>query len=224
METKVTEHYFKFGGDKYFRQNAHNVDIGSYGEKKDPVGANAYLDVQAKVKADYLASRVRYNTTADIDWGQTTKGEVEAEGALKFFGIGGEAAVNASYEKIKSAKLKVMNFAISEGPLKTMLNQEANAARNFLAEEGNDGRIVSEVWILAEGELVEHFKTSGSISVAVDAVTKSLDVTAKGGKEGTATIRIDPGTTFAYKMHKVKDWNKGKTQIEDLEADWKGVG
>ena len=38
METKVTEHYFKYGGNQYFRENAHNVDLASYGEKKDPVG------------------------------------------------------------------------------------------------------------------------------------------------------------------------------------------
>jgi hypothetical protein len=29
---------------------------------------------------------------------------------------------------------------------------------------------------------------------------------------------------FAYKLHKVKDWNKDKTRIENLEADWKGIG
>jgi hypothetical protein len=224
METKVTEHYFKYGGNQYFRENAHNVDLASYGEKKDPVGATAYLDVQNKVKAEDVAKRAKYNTTAEIDWNQTSKVDVGANGFLKFFGLGGEAAVSTSYEKAKSAKLKLINFAIDEGPLKMMLNNDADGARKYLAEEGNDGRIASEVWILAEGKLAEHFATSGSISVSVDAGTKGLDVTAKGGKEGTQTIRIDAGATFAYKLHKVKDWNKGKTQIENLEADWKGMG
>jgi hypothetical protein len=223
METKITEHFFEYGGAKYFRENAHNVDLGSYGEKKDPVGARAYLDVQSNVKSEHLASRVKYNTTAVVNWNKTTKGEVQVNGSLKYFGIGAKTAVSGSFEKVKSANLKLVNFAIHEGPLKTMLNKDAVGARNFLAEEGNDGRIVSEAWYLMEGELAEHFETSASISASVDASAKSLTVTASGGKLGSQTITIAGGATFAYKLHKVKDWNKGKTQIEGMEADWKGM-
>jgi hypothetical protein len=224
METKITKHFFEYGGNKYFRENAHNVDLGSYGEKKDPVGARAYLDVQSNVKSEHLASRVKYNTTVDINWNQTNKGDVEVNGFLKFFGLGANAAVSGSFEKAKSANLKLVNFAIHEGPLKVMLNKDANGARKFLAEEGNDGRIVSEAWYLMEGELAEHFKTAGSISASGDAGAKGLAVTASGGKHGSQTITIEEGATFAYKLHKVKDWDKGKTQIEQLEADWKGMG
>jgi hypothetical protein len=49
-----------------------------------------------------------------------------------------------------------------------------------------------------------------------------LSVTVTGGKHGSQTVTLSKGTTFAYKLHKVKDWNKGKTQIENLEADYKG--
>ena len=102
-----------------------------------------------------------------------------------------------------------------------MLNKDANGARNYLADEGNDGRIVSEVWIVLEAELAEHFETSGSLLAS--AKDSDLKVTAKGGKHGTQTITLSAGTTFAYKLHKVKKWNKGKTQIEDMEADYKGM-
>ena len=222
METKITEHYFEFGGVKYFRENAHNVEIGSYGEKKDPIGPKAHLDVQNKVKSEHLINRVKYNTHTNTNWNETTKAEVEAEGVLKFFSLGKEAAVNATYEKAKDAKLELVNFAIDEGPLKAMLNKDADGARNYLADEGNDGRIVSEVWIVLDAELSEHFATYGSISASVHAAGSSLSVTVTGGKHGSQTVTLSKGTTFAYKLHKVKDWNKGKTQTENLEADYKG--
>jgi hypothetical protein len=51
----------------------------------------------------------------------------------------------------------------------------------------------------------------------------SADITASGGTEGTQTITISKGTTFAYLLFKVKDWNSGKTQILDLEDDSVGL-
>jgi hypothetical protein len=222
MAVKITEYYFEFGGVKYFRENAHNVEMGSYGEKKDPLGPKAHLDVQNKVNSEYLESRVKYNTETNINWNETTKAEVEAEGILKFFSLGKEGTVNATYEEAKEARLDLVNFAIDEGPLQAMLNKEANAARNYLADCGNDGRIVSEVWIVVDAELGEHFATYGSSSAAVHAAGSSLSITVSGGKHGAQTVTLSKGTTFAYKLHKVKDWNKGKTQIEDLEADYKG--
>lgn len=222
MATKITEHYFEFGTVKYFRGKAENVEIASYGERKDPIGPRSYLEVQNKVKSEYLEGRVRYITTTEVDWEDATAAEVEVNGVLKYFSLAVKLAANGSYEKAKSAKLKLTKFAIDEGRLQTMLNQDAGGARNYLADEGADGRIVSEVWVAMEAELSEHFSTSGSISVSANAVGSGLDVTAEGGKHGSQTVTLSKGTTFAYKLHKVKDWNKGKTQIEDMEADYKG--
>ncbi len=102
-----------------------------------------------------------------------------------------------------------------------MLNNDANIAHNCLANEGKDGRIVSEIWVVMEAELAEHFETSGGLMVSAKAA--DLNVTANGGRHGTQTITLSSGTTFAYKLHKVKDWNKGKTRINDIVLVWGGV-
>jgi hypothetical protein len=62
--------------------------------------------------------------------------------------------------KAKSASLDLVKFAIDEGPLKTMLNNDASGARNFLRDEGSDGRIVAEIWVVMEAKLAAHFQTS----------------------------------------------------------------
>lgn len=222
MATKITDNYFEFGVNKYYRGNAHLVEIGTYGEKKDPIGAKAYIDPQNKVKREHLVNRVSKGQPVSVNWSQTTKAELEVNGPIKVFCLNASLAVTFSYEKIASANLKLYNLFIAEGALKAMLNTDADGARNYLADEGDDGRIVSEIWGVVEGDLAEHFDTSSSLAVSVKGA--DLNVTASGGKHGTQTITLSAGTTFAYKLHKVKDWNKGKTKIEDLEADYKGIG
>jgi len=222
MATKITENLFDYG-QKYFRGNAHLLKLATFGEKKDPIGAKAYVDPQGTVKPKYLVGRVSKGEVAAIDWGQTTKADVEVNGTVKVFGVGLNSARTFSYEQIKSAKLKLCNLSMVEGQLKSMLNTDADNARKYMANEGNDARIVSEVWVVMEAELAEHFDASASVSASASADGNELNIIAKGGRQGTQTITLSAGTTFAYKLHKVKDWNRDKTQIEDMEADYKGM-
>lgn len=222
METNITKHSFKHGSQKYFRGNAHLIELATFGEKKDPIGAKAYIDPEGKVSRKHLSKIVQEGKPVSIDWSKNSKADVEANGPLQVFGLKTNAAVSFSFHKAKNAKLKLMNLSISEGPLKRMLNNGATAARNYLADEGKDGRIVSEVWIVMEAELGEQFDTAASISVSQKA--SNLSVTAKGGKYGSQEIILSAGSVFAYKLHKVKDWSRGKKQINDMEADYKGMG
>jgi hypothetical protein len=223
VDTRITKYRFETGGMSYFRGNAHLVELGTYGEKKDPIGAKAYVDPQSKVKAETLATRVKIGKPVKIDWNEVSKADLEAEGVLKFFSLGKKGTASFTHEQARTAKLELLNFSISEGPLQQMLNTDADGARRFLADEGDDGRIVSEAWVVVSAELGQHFATYAAASAGVKAFGSSLDVSASGGQHGTQTITLSAGTTFAYKLHKVKDWNKGKTQIDNMEADYKGM-
>ncbi len=217
-EVNITAGSFKYSTITYFRGKAENVEMGSYGQKKTPFAAPAYLSIQNKVKTEYLHGRVRFVTRTAVDWTKETSADVSA---FVYFSAGVTTAVTGSYDKAKSAKLELIKFAIDEGPLKTMLNTDASGARNFLRDEGSDGRIVTEIWVVVEAKLAEHFQTSTSISVA--DVAGTAKVTATGGVQGTQSITISKGTTFAYLMYSVKKWNSDKTRIEDLEDDQVGM-
>ncbi len=166
MGTKITEDYFEFGVNKYFRGNAHLVEIGTYGEKKDPIGPKAYLDPQNIVKREHLEGRVSKGTTAEINWNQTTEAAVEVNGRMQVFGLGVSTASGFTYERAKSANLRLFNLFIVEGKLQTMLNKDANGARNYLADEGSDGRIVSEVWVVMEAELSEIIRPVAELDIS----------------------------------------------------------
>ncbi len=223
----VTDNYLEIGSIKYFRGKAENVELCSYGEKKDPIGAKAYLAVQANVKRDYLAGKVKSVAPVTIDWNKTTKAAVEANGKVQYFVLNAKTAKSASYEQVKQGHLVLQKFFINQGPLTTMLNHEADGARNYLAEEGGDGRIVSEIWVAMEAELAEYFQgdisSKSSASGQVGVANAALEITGSAGAKGSQTVSFSAGTTFAYLLHKVKKWNSGKTEIVELEDDSKGM-
>ena len=221
MATKVTDNSFDFGVNSYFRGNAHLLSLGSYGEKKDPAGAKAYLDPQNKIQNEHLAGDLKYGKPVSVDFSTVSQAALEVNGTIMVYGINVDIATGLDYKKASSGKLSVYNISIDEGPLQRILNNDADGARKFLADEGNDGRVVSETWIVLSAELSEHFAGSGSISAGVKGT--NLQITAKGGKYGTQTITLSPGAVFAYKLHKVKKWtDHNKTRIENMEADYKG--
>lgn len=223
MTTKVTERYFEFDNMKYFRSNAHDVVLGTYGKKHDPIGPDAYLEPQAKVKSEHLDSRTKFNTRVKFDWSTASKADVEAGANLKFFGLGKSGALGFNYADAKTGHLELISLGINPGPLQTMLNQEAGGALKFLADEGGDGRIVSESWIVVDAELGALFDAAGSGNVKVTAFGSDLQVSVSGGTRGSSTLTVSAGTTFAYRLHKVSKWNKDKTRIEEMEDDYKGM-
>jgi len=222
-EMKIDKHYLEVGTIKYFRGKPENIELACFGEKKDPVGAFSYLAVEGNVRRSLLKDSAKRVTAVTIDWSRERSAEVDAHGTLKYFGLDVKIAVSGSYEEAKSARLKLVKFAINERPLKRILNEDADAARKYLAREGGDGRIVSEIWVLMKGELDEHFATAGTIDVTASADDAALEFSASGGTHGSQTVRISKGTTFAYLMHKVKEWNKDKTKILNMEDDQHGT-
>ena len=223
-ETKVAAHWFLYNGAKYFRDVAENVALGTIGKKRDPLGPKASLDVYGQVSPANLKGRIRDVTVADVNWESQSKGEVEINVGLKYFTVSGSGTAGFSYEKAKSARLKLAKFVIDEGDLRAMLNNDADAARKYLEKEGQDARIVSTVWVVLEGELAQTFsaaaKSNGSITASLTKAAE-LQITAShsGSTQQSSTIVLKPGVTFAFAMHKVSKWNKDKTRIEDLALD-----
>jgi hypothetical protein len=223
MGTKVTDNYFEYNGQKYFRRNAHVLDLGSFGEKKDSAFAPGFLEEHGTIKAEYLAPRAEVDVPVTIDWNNVSQGDIGVGVNLKFFGIGVSTAQSISLSDAKSGNLQLVPISIPEGKVVSMLN-EANVARNFLADEGNDGRVLSMIWVLMQGTLASEFSASANNDVTVKAFGQSVSITVSGGKSGTQTIQMSPGATFAYRLHKVKKWTDNKkTKVESVEADYKGI-
>jgi hypothetical protein len=72
-------------------------------------------------------------------------------------------------------------------------------------------------------EMADSFSASAGYRVSANVQGIGLDIIAEGGTKGSQKITLSKGTMFAYGLHKVKDWNKEKTKIENLEDDFYGM-
>lgn len=220
-DTKLTNSAFQYSGIRYYRAKAENIRLGSYGEKKTPVGQQNYLSVQNNIKNESLAE-VKVSTAGPftIDWSKQSKSDVEV-GVNYFTAAGGKATLTV--EKAKSANLKLVKFYMTTGAMTKLLNQSATGARKYLADEGSDGRLVGEVWTVMEASLASSVTTSATITGSGEA--NGIKVTVAGSTSNTTTtsITIAPDTTFAYLLFKVKWTNNNKDSVDSLEDDQHGV-
>lgn len=216
----ITDSKFKYNGVSYFRGKSENVDLASYGDKKTPVGKVNYLAVQNNVKREHVAKvSVKITGPYAIDWSKYTDADVNAD--IAYLTASGTAGFSRS--AAKSANLKLVKLALHEGPLKKLLNQHANGARNYLADEGSSGRVVSEVWVVSEAQLAEDITRCGSVSGAGSKGAIKITMDLNKCTNVQSSVEVPSMTTFAYLLHKVKKWNKDKTKVEDLEDDSSGV-
>src|SRR6185369_3961344 len=102
---KLTDSYMELGNFKYFRMNSNLLKPGTFGEKRDPLGAKSWIDPHGDVKVEYLAGRVKGTGVEVIDWSQTNKSDFGVNTILTFFGLNGKVSATGTFETVKNAKL-----------------------------------------------------------------------------------------------------------------------
>lgn len=220
-DVNITKSAFVYGGKRYFRAGSEDLELASFGQKKTPLTQANYLAKEGTVSTRNL-SKVKVDVSGPftIDWLKYGSSNVNA-GISYLKLVGGKGAFN--HNVAKNAHLKLVKFALGEKPLKNLLNKHANAARNALDEEGNDGRIVSAVWVVMEAELASQVSSAGSVNVSVPIANSGFVVDLGGGGSSTSNskVTVAPDTTFGYLLHKVKKWEKsnGKRLVKDMEDD-----
>ncbi len=209
---------------KYFRANANEMELCTWGEKKTPVFGINYVAPEGKIARRHLEKRpIKMTTPFSVDWSTVSEGDLAAGADLNFFGIGRDHAVKFDLNEARTGDMKLVKFYLTEGVLKRCLNEDANTVRNNMADEGKDARIVSGVWVVFDAELSSHFNSLFDTSHSVSAFGSELGITVSGGKKGDQTIKLGDGSAIAYELAKVKKWSKGKDQIEEMEDDQFGM-
>lgn len=217
---KLSKSAFSYSGVRYYRGKAENVKLCSYGEKKTPITQANYLAVQNTVTGANLSKvAVQIDGPFPIEWSKFS--DIDVNGSVNYLKVGGgTGSFNRSVAM--KANLKLVKFHLAEGPLTNLLNKHASGARNHLAKEGADGRIVSEIWVVMEAKLASDVANGGSVTGAGTGGGFKVQLAGSGSSKVKTTITVPPGTTFAYLLHKVKKWNKGKTKVENMEDDQHG--
>jgi len=107
MENSLTKHMFRHGSQKYFRGNAHKVVLGAVGDKKDPIGPKAYIDIELDIRRKFLKGHVKSAGPFEIDWSKESKSEIDNLG-IKYLTANG--SLSLTREKAKKANLVLIHF------------------------------------------------------------------------------------------------------------------
>jgi hypothetical protein len=225
MSVKISDSKFVYSGKSYFRGGCEDINLVSYGEKKTPVGKPNYLYVAGEVAASNLAKvDVGVSGPYTIEWEKFSDTDVNV--GIKYLTLAG-GQVGFSRQAAKAAHLVLMKITLSSNALKKLLNSHAATARNHLKEEGNDARIVSDVWVVMEAALAEKVTSGVDVSVSAPVGTSGFTLNVETGASSTVSskVQIPEKTCFAYMMAKVKKWDKvdGKWMVEELEDDMQGL-
>jgi hypothetical protein len=221
----ITDSKFVYSGKSYFRGGCEDINLVSFGEKKTPLGKAPYLYVSGTVTAQKLGKvKVDVSGPYAIEWEKFSDSDVNV--GIKYLTVAG-GQVGFSRNAAASANLVLMKLSLVSTPLETLLNKYADVARNFLKEEGNDGRIVSDMWVVMEAQLASKVTTGGSVSVSAPLGTSGFTLEVGGSTSSTTStkVQIPEKTCFAYLLAKVKKWDKidGEWMVEELEDDTKGL-
>lgn len=225
MTVKISDSKFVFAGKSYFRAGCEDINLVAFGEKKTPLGKAPYLYVAGTVSPANLG---KVNVTSGgpyvIEWESFSDKDVNV--GIKYLTLAG-GQLGFSRQVAASANLVLIKLSVASNALTTLLNKHAATARQHLKDEGDDARIVSDVWVVMEGALASRVTTGGSLAVSAPVGTTGFTLEVGGSSSSTTAsrVQIPANSCFAYLLAKVKKWDKvdGQWRVEELEDDSKGL-
>lgn len=200
VNTIVKDSHLTFNGVAFFRGHSEEMLIGSIGEKRTPLSKQNYLEVKDRVPVDKI--KIMKSTVVEIDTTKLKKTDVSTK-ISAIVPISGvpvpiTLGVDAAFEKLKSAELKLVKFSVLANHMVRAVN-DSPQKRRFLIDWGDDARIVHEAFFAMDAKTATKFDNNVDVNIAagVDKVIKAT-VGIGGSGSGETTVEISEGTCFAY--------------------------
>ena len=215
----LEKNYLRVSGKKYFTTNAENVKIGSYGDKRTPIGKPNYMQVWKDMDVSKL--EIEEATVIDLNTKKSKKRDVEAKVGKK--GLAGVGAKNV-YDKFASGELKLAKLIVRSGDMVDEINSDSKVLE-YLQGAGRRARFCAEVFVVITAKMAEKVENTNSFDVS--ASKGSVDVELKGSFSSghDNTLEISEGTMFAYSLLKPVWTGRGKKKgnIKRVRPDTYGA-
>jgi hypothetical protein len=223
----VREGNLQFGGVRYFRGQAEEVELGSIGEKRTPIGAMNRLEVKDQIPMGTVKSAKA--VVVDIDFTKTTKAAFKRSGKVAAGKQSASVSASGMFEGLRSGSLKLVKFSVMNNDMRRAANSSPAILRQ-LVHWGNRARIAHQIFVVMKAELARSFGASAQVDSKVSVTAEGITVEGSGrtsaSVSGRTKVVLSPGTTFAYLLLKI-DWNakakRKKTHIVDLDEDQAGI-
>jgi hypothetical protein len=216
---KFTNQSLTYARKKYFVAGAESIKIGSYGRKRTPALKANYLDKWLDL--DVPKIKVTEAVTVDIDF--TRSSAAGLKGHLKKSGIKGDVA--ATFEKLKSGKLKLMKLGVAKGDMVKLVNKDKEAIGKLLDYRSKD-RICLEIFVVLSATMAQRIEAAGSLNISATKGGMEVAGGVSGSGSSSSTVKISKGTTLAYGMIRPIWDARGRKakKIKDGRPDQYGAG
>jgi hypothetical protein len=214
----IKDNHIKLGGNSYFRRGSEIIHLGSFGDKKSPVGQQNYLEVDGTIPKDKLTN-IEKVQVYEIDYQKTSKTDLcgTLKDAAGVFGFSADVA----WEKAKSGQLKLVELVIDNNHITKAANQSSPALKS-LKNRGNSARIANKILVVMTAEMAEIFQRGTTANMSATDGKLQLTAGATTSSSGSNSVTLSKDSTFAYGLVKL-DWGKGKDKIDSVEDDWWGA-
>jgi hypothetical protein len=215
---KITKKGFKYGNMHYWTAGAHNVKLGSYGNKRTSYG----IEVDKHMNKKYFKKKIDTSKVYSIT--SSSEKNVMVKAGVQYVGWDGKASYSRT--ATKSAKLKLVLMQVTKGYMRDAINKDKKNTLKFFKDAKN-ARIVTGVWIVMEASLANSVSSNGGGSVSGTLPNgMKVDVGVSASGKTTNSIEIPEKAVFAFMMHKASKWNKKKMKkqsVKDMKDDQVGM-
>jgi hypothetical protein len=204
IQIKFAKSYLQVANIRFFTTGANSVELGSWGEKKEPLTQPNYLMVMDRVPAGKL--KIRKSLDLTIDSTTLTEGNLGA--GLTVPGVGNLKAGVAA-DKLRREELHLVMLEVLPADMADAVNESPKVIEGF-RNVGNDGRLVHKIIVALDAKTTDAFKVAGSVSAEV--ADGNFKVKLGGGTGGITTVSFE-NATLAYLLLK-PEWNA------NLKKNW----
>ena len=125
----IKKNQFTYAGKRYFRGNATQVSLGSYGVKKTPAFQANYLEGHGKLEPQQLRSvKVERVGPYNIEWNKVSRRELNVD--VSYIGNNGAAAA-LTKEKAESASLVIIKLFVNANGAISLINSNPSVLQCF---------------------------------------------------------------------------------------------
>jgi len=213
---KLTETKFVYNRIPYWRRKAESMLPGTWGRKKTPLGASAYVQDEGRIPAENL--KIRKVTEVDIDFDQVSQSDIGLSLVVPGFG---KLKPDEVVEKGRKGQVSLLKLEVEN------LANAINDSPRVLAalQELSDGRVIGEVWIVVSAEIARTVTTSHSLGLS--GVVQGVAITGEAKNDASSKVlcEVSEGSCFAYLPFEPKweeNMKRNRTKVIRCEDDLKG--
>lgn len=215
IQIKFAKSHLQVQNVRFFTTGASSVELGSWGEKKEPLTQPNYLMVMDRVPA----AKLKIRKALDLAIDSATLSEANLGAGLLVPGMG-RLKAGVAAEKLRREEVRLVKLEVLPADMQDAVNSSPKVIEGFRSL-GNGGRLVHQIIVAVDAKTADSFAVAGSLTAEVDAGSFQIKLGGGAGTSGITTVTFE-NATVAYLLLK-PEWNanqkKNWTRMVGAEDD-----